>query len=166
MTGHSPATESGDLIKGAGNRSAVGVLLERSSRLVMLIKLVDSPAASVLESFTANLSSIAEPIGQTLTYDLGKDMARHAELSNNTSVKIYFCDPHSPWQRGSCENTNGLICHYMPKGTDLSIRSHVQLDSIADLLNTGPSAIRGFYQPIAVYQAMLNKISQPNTSIQ
>lgn len=161
-----PGHWEGDLIKGAGNRSAVGVLLERSSRLVMLIKLADATAASVLEGFTAKLRSIAEPMRQTLTYDQGKEMARHAELTNNTGVRVYFCDPHSPWQRGSCENTNGLIRQYLPKGTDLSIHSQEQLDAIADLLNTRPRAIHGFYPPIAVYQAMLNKISQPNSSIQ
>jgi len=161
-----PGHWEGDLIKGAGNRSAVGVLVERSSRLVMLAKLADATAASALEGFTAKLRSIAEPMRQTLTYDQGKEMARHAEMSANTGIKVYFCDPHSPWQRGSCENINGLIRQYLPKGTDLSIYSQAQLDAIADQLNNRPRAIHGFYPPISVYQAMLEKISQPHSSIQ
>ena len=161
-----PGHWEGDLIKGAGNRSAVGVLVERTTRLVMLAKLADATAASALDGFTAKLRSIAQPMRQTLTYDQGKEMARHAELTLNTGVKVYFCDPHSPWQRGSCENINGLIRQYLPKGTDLSIYSQEQLDAIADLLNNRPRAIHGFYPPISVYRAMLEKISQPHSSIQ
>jgi transposase, IS30 family len=144
----------------------VGVLVERSSRLVMLIKLADATAASALQGFTAKLRSIAEPMRQTLTYDQGKEMARHAELTANTGVMVYFCDPHSPWQRGSCENTNGLIRQFLPKGTDLSVHSQEQLDAIADLLNNRPRAIHGFYPPISVYQAMLDKLNQPSSSTQ
>jgi IS30 family transposase len=161
-----PGHWEGDLIKGAGNRSAVGVLVERSSRLVMLIKLADATAASALEGFTAKLRSVAEPMRQTLTYDQGKEMARHAELTTNTGVMVYFCDPHSPWQRGSCENTNGLIRQFLPKGTDLSVHSQEQLDVIADLLNNRPRAIHGFYPPIVVYQALLDKLNQPSSSVQ
>jgi hypothetical protein len=86
----------------------------------MLAKLADATASSALEGFTAKLRSIAQPMRQTLTYDQGKEMTRHAELTANTGVKVYFCDPHSPWQRGSCENINGLIRQYLPKGIDLS----------------------------------------------
>jgi IS30 family transposase len=161
-----PGHWEGDLIKGAGNRSAVGVLVERSSRLVMLAKLADATAASALEGFTAKLRSIAAPMRQTLTYDQGKEMARHEQLRANTGVKVYFCDPHSPWQRGSCENINGLIRQYLPKGCDLSRYSQEQLDAIADQLNSRPRAIHGFYPPISVYQAMLEKLTQPNSSIQ
>ena len=93
-------------------------------------------------------------------------MTCHAELTANTGVMVYFCDPRTPRQRASCENTNGLIRQYLPKGTDLSVHSQEQLDEIADLLNTRPRAIHGFYPPIVVYQAMLDKISQPNSSIQ
>jgi transposase, IS30 family len=161
-----PGHWEGDLIKGAGNRSAVGVLVERSSRLVMLAKMADATAASALEGFTAKLRSIAKPMRQTLTYDQGKEMARHAQLTLDTGIQVYFCDPHSPWQRGSCENINGLIRQYLPKGTDLSVYSQEQLDAIADQLNNRPRAIHGFYPPISVYRTMLEKISQPHSSIQ
>ena len=161
-----PGHWEGDLIKGAGNRSAVGVLVERSSRLVMLIKLADATAASALEGFTAKLRGIAESMRKTLTYDQGKEMARHAELTASTGVMVYFCDPHSPWQRGSCENTNGLIRQYLPKGTDLSVNSQEELDAIAERLNNRPRAVHGFYPPIAVYQSMLDKLNQPNSSVQ
>lgn len=160
-----PGHWEGDLIKGAGNRSAVGVLVERSSRLVMLAKMADATAASALEAFTAKLQGIAAPMRQTLTYDQGKEMARHAELTQATGIKVYFCDPHSPWQRGSCENINGLIRQYLPKGADLSVYSQEQLDAIADRLNSRPRATHGFYPPIAVYRAMLDKLNQPSSSI-
>ncbi|QXL83200.1 IS30 family transposase [Comamonas sp. NLF-1-9] len=160
-----PGHREGDLIKGAGNRAAVGVLVERSSRLVMLAKMKDATAASALQAFTDKLQSIAEPMRKTLTYDQGKEMARHGELTQATGVKVYFCDPHSPWQRGSCENINGLIRQYLPKGTDLSAYSQDELDAIADQLNSRPRAVHGFYTPMAVYRAMLDKIHQPSISI-
>lgn len=161
-----PGHWEGDLLKGAANRSAVGVLVERSSRLVMLAKLKDATAASALEGFTAKLRSIAEPMRKTLTYDRGKEMARHPELTEATGIRVYFCDPRSPWQRGSCENINGLLRQYLPKGTDLSVYSQDELDAIADRLNNRPRAIHGFYPPIVVYQAMLDKLNQPRSSIQ
>ena len=112
-----PGHWEGDFIKGAGNKSSVGVLVERSSRLVLLAKMEDATAASALAGFAAKLNAIAEPMRQSFTYDQGREMARHTELTAATGVKVYFCDPHSPWQRGTCENTNGLLRQYLPKGT-------------------------------------------------
>ena len=160
-----PGHWEGDFIKGAGNRSAVGVLVERRSRLVLLAKMDDATAASALAGYSRKLNSIAAPLRQSLTYDQGKEMARHAELTAQTGVKVYFCDPHSPWQRGSCENTNGLLRQYLPKGTDLALYSQEQLDAIADRLNQRPRAIHGFYPPISVYRALLERLSQPNGSV-
>ena len=118
-----PGHWEGDFIKGAGNKSSVGVLVERTSRLVLLAKMDDATAASALAGFSAKLNSIAEPLRQSLTYDQGKELSRHKDLAARTGVAVYFCDPHSPWQRGTCENTNGLLRQYMPKGTDLSVYS-------------------------------------------
>lgn len=106
-----PGHWEGDLIKGANNASAVGTLVERTSRLLMLVKLPHpkpASAANVLQAFTDKLLGIAQPMRQTLTKTQGREMARHKELTAATKVAVYFCDPHSPWQRGSNENTNGL----------------------------------------------------------
>lgn len=159
-----PGHWEGDLIKGAGNQSSVGVLAERNSRRVLLAKMADATAASALAAFTAKLNSIAAPLGQTLTYDQGKEMARHAQLTAATGVAVYFCDPHSPWQRGTCENTNGLLRQYLPKGTDLSVHSQQDLDAIADCLNSRPRATHGFACPLNVFAAMLKKIRHNHLS--
>ncbi len=134
-----PGHWEGDFIKGAGNQSSVGVLVERTSRLVLLAK-------------------------QTFTYDQGKEMSRHQELTAATGVRVYFCDPHSPWQRGTCENTNGLLRQYLPKGTDLSVYSQDELDAIADSLNSRPRATHASHSPFEVFAATLASASQPHGS--
>ena len=159
-----PGHWEGDFIKGAGNKSSVGVLVERTSRLVLLAKMADATAASALAGFSAKLNSIAAPMRHSLTYDQGKELARHRELSANTGVKVYFCDPHSPWQRGTCENTNGLLRQYLPKGTDLSIHTQDELDAIADSLNSRPRATHAFHSPLEVFARMLKAVHQPSTS--
>jgi IS30 family transposase len=160
-----PGNWEGDFIKGAGNKSSVGVLVERTSRLVLLAKMQDATAASALAGFSAKLNSIAEPMRRSFTYDQGKEMSRHKELSAATGVKVYFCDPHSPWQRGTCENTNGLLRQYLPKGTDLSVFSQDELDAIADSLNNRPRATHGFNTPLAVFSHLLAIAQQPSISI-
>jgi IS30 family transposase len=160
-----PGHWEGDFIKGAGNKSSVGVLVERTSRLVLLAKMDDATAASALAGFSAKLNSIAAPMRHSLTYDQGKEMARHRELSASTGVKVYFCDPHSPWQRGTCENTNGLLRQYLPKGTDLSIHTQDELDAIADSLNNRPRATHAFHSPLEVFARTLKQLHQPSTSI-
>ena len=161
-----PGHWEGDFIKGAGNRSAAGVLIERSSRLVLLAKMDYATAASALAGYTRKLNSIAAPMRQSLTYDQGKEMARHAELTAQTGVTVYFCDPHSPWQRGSCENTNGLLRQYLPKGTDLSLYSQEPLDAIAERLNQRPRAIHGYFPPISVYRAMIERLNHSASAVQ
>ena len=159
-----PGHWEGDFIKGAGNKTSVGVLVERSSRLVLLTKMDDATAASALAGFSQKLNSIAEPMRQSLTYDQGKELTRHKDLTARTGVAVYFCDPHSPWQRGTCENTNGLLRQYLPKGTDLSVYSQEQLDAIADSLNTRPRATHGFQSPLVVFARMLALTHPASTS--
>jgi len=136
-----PGHWEGDLIKGAANASAVGALVERTSRVVMLVKLPESKpasAANVLRGFTDKLLSIAQSMRHSMTYDQSREMVLHKELSQNTGIAVYFCDPHSPWQRGSNENMNRLIRQYLQKGTDLSVYSQAQLDATADQINNRP----------------------------
>jgi IS30 family transposase len=160
-----PGHWEGEFIKGAGNKSAVGVLVERTSRLVLLAKMEDATAASALAGFSAKLNSIIEPMRQSLTYDQGKELSRHKELTAQTGVKVYFCDPHSPWQRGTCENTNGLLRQYMPKGTDLSLFSQDELDAIADSMNGRPRATHAWHTPLEVFARTLASSHQPSVSI-
>ncbi len=148
----------GDFIKGANNQSSVGVLVERTSRLVLLAKMEDATAASALAGFSAKLNSIVAPLRQSFTYDQGKEMSRHQELTAAAGLNVYFCDTHSPWQRGTCENTNGLLRQYLPKGTDLSVHSQDELDAIADSLNSRPSATHAFHSPFEVFAATLELV--------
>ncbi len=115
-----------DLIKGEVKASAVSTLVERNSRLLMLIKLPHpkrASAANMLQVFTDKLLSDAQPMQLSMTYDKGRELAMHEKLSEQTGIPVYFRDPRSPWQRGSIENTNGLVRQYLPKGTDLSVYS-------------------------------------------
>ena len=159
-----PGHWEGDFIKGAGNQSSVGVLVERTSRLVLLAKMDDATAASALAGFSAKLNSIPEPLRHSFTYDQGKELTRHQELAAATGVRVYFCDPHSPWQRGTCENTNGLLRQYLPKGTDLSVYTQDELDAIADSLNNRPRATHAFYSPLEVFAATLASATQPQNA--
>jgi IS30 family transposase len=160
-----PGHWEGDFIKGAGNKSSVGVLVERTSRLVLLAKMDNATAASALAGFSAKLNSIAAPLRKSFTYDQGRELSRHVELAAQTGVKVYFCDPHSPWQRGTCENTNGLIRQYLPKGTDLSVFSQDELDGIADSLNTRPRATHNWHTPLEVFAQTLASSHKPSTSV-
>jgi IS30 family transposase len=160
-----PGHWEGDFIKGAGNKSSVGVLVERTSRLVLLAKMDDATAASALAGFSAKLNSIAAPLRKSFTYDQGREMTRHADLTAQTGAKVYFCDPHSPWQRGTCENTNGLIRQYLPKGTDLSVFSQDELDGIADSLNTRPRATHDWHTPLEVFARTLANSHKPASAV-
>ena len=152
-----PGHWEGDLIKGARNQSAVGTLVERTSRLVLLARMEGATAEAALAGFTSSLNRVHMPMRKTMTYDQGKEMSRHKELTAVTGVTVYFADPHSPWQRGSNENTNGLLREYLPKGTDLSGLTQEELDAIAWKLNTRPRKLHGFRSPIEVYDEYLTK---------
>ena len=163
-----PGHWEGDLIKGEGNASAVGTLVERTSRLVILVKLPEfkpASAANVLQGFTDKLLSVAQPMRLSMTYDQGREMAMHKRLSERTGIAVYFCDAHSPWQRGSNENMNGLVRQYLPKGTDLSVHSQERLDAIADEINCRPRKGLGLRSPLAVYRELLINSAQHSTLI-
>lgn len=149
----------GDLIKGAGNASAVGTLVERKSRFVLLVKLDGTDATAVLEGFTRRMRTLPASLRQTLTYDQGKEMAQHQELAQRLNIRVYFADPHSPWQRPTNENTNGLLRQYLPKGTDLSGLSQRHLTMIAKRLNTRPRKCLGFRTPEEVLHQEINQLN-------
>jgi IS30 family transposase len=149
----------GDLIKGAGNKSAVGTLVERKSRYVLLVKLDGADAESVLEGFTRRMKTLPTAIRKTLAYDQGKEMARHQELEQRLNIRVYFADPHSPWQRPTNENTNGLIRQYLPKGMDLSAISQRRLTEIATALNTRPRKCLNFLTPEEAFNQEINQLN-------
>jgi IS30 family transposase len=163
-----PGHWEGDFVKGAHNRSAVGTLVERTSRLVRIARMEGLDAAAAQKGFERIFTDIPEGLRKTLTYDRGSEMARHAKLTRNTGVKIYFADPRSPWQRASNENMNGLIREYLPKGTDLSSFSQDDLDAIAYRLNSRPRKILDFQTPYEVYHQLVetNANTAANVALQ
>ena len=160
-----PGHWEGDLIKGAGNRSAVGTLVERKSRYLILAKLPDASADAVLESFTKRFRHVPSCVRKTLTYDQGREMAKHETLAKRLKIDVYFADPHSPWQRPTNENTNGLIRQYLPKGLDLSPFSQGYLNAIARELNDRPRKCLAFETPAEVFAREIMNL-QPGVALQ
>ena len=132
-----PGHWEGDLIVGS-KQSYIGTLVERSTRFVMLLKLTDATAEEVCRAMTKRIKTLPTELRRSVTWDQGNEMALHREFSVATGVQVYFCDPQSPWQRGSNENTNGLLRQYFPKGTDLSVHSQAELNRVARELNGRP----------------------------
>jgi IS30 family transposase len=158
-----PGHWEGDLIMGSkASCSAIGTLVERSSRFVVLLHLPDGfGAAAVQAAMLEAISRLPEQLRKTLTWDQGKEMANHVQIAAATDMSIYFCDPHSPWQRGSNENANGLLRQYFPKGTDLSVYQADYLDHVARKLNTRPRMTLDWQTPAETLDALL---SNPNGS--
>ena len=150
-----PGHWEGDFIKGAANRSAVGTLVERSSRFILLAQMDNCTSLAALHGFTRLLQTVAPAMRKTMTYDRGSEMARHRDLASANGIQVYFADPYSPWQRGSNENANGLVREYLPKGTDLSGISQDELNAIANRLNERPRRILGYQTPRAAFAKLL-----------
>jgi IS30 family transposase len=143
-----PGHWEGDLIIGKGGKSAIGTLVERSTRYVMLLHLPgDHGAEAVRAAMTTAIQTLPAALRRSVTWDQGSEMAQHATFRVDTGVTVYFCDPHSPWQRGSNENTNGLLRQYFPKSTDLSVHDTDALQAAADSLNGRPRQTLGWMTP-------------------
>jgi IS30 family transposase len=142
-----PGHWEGDLLVGKYH-SAIATLVERRTRFVMLVALPEGrDAESVRIALTKKILELPEELRRSLTWDRGVEMAQHARFTVDTNVKVYFCDPHSPWQRGTNENTNGLLRQYFPKGTDLRLFTQDELDGVAAELNDRPRQTLGWKRP-------------------
>jgi IS30 family transposase len=150
-----PGHWEGDLLCGK-RMTAIATLVERHSRFVLLVQLPNGHAADVVaDALAARITALPEQLQRSLTWDQGKEMAAHARFSVQTGVPVYFCDPRSPWQRGSNENTNGLLRQYFPKRSDLAPYSQEELDVIAAELNERPRQTLGWRSPSQALDAAL-----------
>ena len=151
-----PGFWEGDLIIGKGGKSQISTLVERTSRYVMLVRIpYDRTAERVAALLARKMEALPDFLRNSVTWDQGKEMAEHANFTVKTGIDVYFCDPHSPWQRGSNENTNGLLRQYFPKGTDLSAYTQAELDAVADELNNRPRQTLGWLKPTEVLNKLL-----------
>jgi len=158
-----PGHWEGDLILGsAASKSAVGTLVERMTRFVMLLHLPGGHTADIVqEAMVTKMATLPDQLRQSLTWDQGPEMANHVQIAEATGLEIYFCDPHSPWQRGTNENTNGLLRQYLPKSTDLSFYGPGMLDNIAAQLNARPRKTLDWRTPAEALDALLSGQSDP-----
>ena len=158
-----PGHWEGDLILGRANRSAIGTLVERSTRFCMLLHLPGpTDAAAVRDAIVATIGTLPAFLRRSLTWDQGLEMRRHAEITVAADLPVYFCDPRSPWQRGSNENTNGLLRQYFPKGTDLSLHQPHDLAYVAAELNNRPRQTLGWRTPAETLAELLSKHQDDN----
>jgi transposase, IS30 family len=149
-----PGHWEGDLVKGARNLSAIGTLVERTSRYIMLVRMDAMDSITVTDAFAKRLRRIPVSLRKTLTYDRGSEMSRHKDLARRLHLDIFFCDPYKPSQRATNENFNGLVREYLPKGTDLSKITDAQLKFIENALNNRPRKILGFKTPTEVFDKL------------
>lgn len=151
-----PGHWEGDLIMGKAGRSAIGTLVERKSRFVLLMELPDGRTAPhVRRALAEQMATLPDQLRRSLTWDQGKEMAEHVRFTIDTGIPVFFCDPRSPWQRGTSENTNGLLRQYLPRGTDLARATQADLDLVAQELNGRPRETLGWMKPCEVLPELL-----------
>jgi len=152
-----PGHWEGDLIVGKNNRSALGTLVERTTRTTILIPVKSREAEVVAKAFAKEVKKLPQQMKLSMTYDQGREMAQHKLFTKITGVKVYFAHPSSPWERGTNENTNGLIRQFFPKGTDFNKVSRYEVKKVQDLLNGRPRATLGFQKPYQVFNQLINQ---------
>jgi IS30 family transposase len=146
-----PGHWEGDLLFGSKN-SQIATLVERQTRYVMLVKVAKKDTETVINALIKNARKLPQELYQSLTWDRGKEMADHKRFTLATDIKVYFCDPQNPWQRGTNENTNGLLRQYFPKGTDISAYSQAKLNAVARRLNERPRKTLNYETPAERYR--------------
>jgi IS30 family transposase len=151
-----PGHWEGDLMIGRRNASAIGTLVERTTRITFLVKLANQDARIVRKAFAEEFCHLPKGLKRTLTYDQGGEMSQHKLFTKETKITVYFAHPHSPWERGTNENTNSLLRQYFPKGTDFSKISRVRLKEVQDELNDRPRKTLGFYTPHEKFSELLH----------
>jgi len=151
-----PGHWEGDLIVGKYNKSALGTLVERTTRTTILIPIKDRRAETVAKAFAKEVKKLPKQMKLSMTYDQGREMAKHRLFTNITGVQVYFAHPRSPWERGTNENTNGLIRQFFPKGTDFNKVSRYEVKKVQDLLNGRPRQALGFQKPYQVFNQLIN----------
>lgn len=150
-----PGHWEGDLLMGPGHRSAIGTLVERKTRLVILVPLKKKDAVSVREAFAQAIRRLPMQMAKSLTYDQGTEMAQHKRFTLETKMTVYFCHPHSPWERGTCENTNGLLRQFFPKGRDLSKVSFKEIRRVERLMNGRPRKVLDWESPSEAFERVV-----------
>ena len=149
-----PGHWEGDLIIGKGHQSAIGTLVERTTRFTLLVPLKEKNAYAVRQAMAKAFKRIPKEMKKSLTYDRGTEMSQHKLFTRETKIRVFFANPYSPWQRGTNENTNGLIRQYFPKGSDLSQVSVRQMKAVEQKLNSRPRKVLGFYTPSEKFYAL------------
>jgi len=150
-----PGHWEGDLIVGRYNKSALGTLVERTTRTTILVQIKDRKAETVAKAFAREVKKLPKQMKLSMTYDQGREMAKHKLFTNITGVKVYFAHPRSPWERGTNENTNGLIRQFFPKGTDFNKVTRYKIKKVQDLLNGRPRQTLGFKKPFQVFNKLI-----------
>ena len=150
-----PGHWEGDLIMGHNNGSALGTLVERTTRMTFLVKLKDKDTEAARKAFAREFKHLPEALKLSLTYDHGQEMAEHKLFTKDSRVQVYFAHPHSPWERGTNENTNGLIRQFFPKGTDFKKVSIIKIKKVQDMLNDRPRKVLEFLTPHEVFSKLL-----------